>query len=153
MFSCFLNQRLMPKFLVMSRNFFVIQAVFVFVYANFGTLSWSKEPFFGHNEIKDSKAFLSLKFGLCWWPRGFSIALKLTRCGFCPSHRASLESAGRQNSCDHLNAFGDNQLPHWNWCVHASTSMHCGSLLAADCHLMYLSGHKKYCAPKSVRAL
>ena len=42
------------------------------------------------------------------------------------THRASLESAGPQNSCDRLNALGENQLPpdsHSAWKFHAPACM------------------------------
>ena len=45
--------------------------------------------------------------------------------------------------CDHLNVLSENQLPDWNWCVHA-TSMHCGSQLKTDCHSMHSSGHNSF---------
>ena len=45
-------------------------------------------------------------------------------------------------------------------CMHAEacmqmhgTSMHCGSQLAADCHLMHLSGHKNFAGRRSLEKL
>ena len=77
----------------------------------------------------------------------------------CSDHRASLESAGPQNSCDRLNALGDNQLPpdsHSAWKLHASACMHAliNSTEAADCHLMHSSGRKNtQCTKKGARSL
>ena len=71
-------------------------------------------------------------------------------------HRASLESAGPQNCCDWLTAFGERQLPadSHSACMHAD-ACRCMQMHAAwaDCHRMQSSSHKNYCAPQSVRAL
>ena len=53
-------------------------------------------------------------------------------------HRGFLESAGPQNSCDHLNALGDNQLPadsHSAWKLHACmhTSIPVRQLIVTQC--------------------
>ena len=60
--------------------------------------------------------------------------------------------------CDHLNTLNDNKLPDSNWSVHAclqmhATSMHCGSQLAADCHLMHSRGHKNFVGRRSLENL
>ena len=72
----------------------------------------------------------------------------------CLHHRASLESAGPQNSCNHLNDKWQSAASVKLMCAcMLATSMHCGCQLAVDCHLMHSSGHKNYSAPKKERAL
>ena len=85
------------------------------------------------------------KYHLMWRRQLFHKASWLHRCYYCTSlrgfvfdsltHRGFLESAGRQNYCDHLNVSSLQQLPADSltaWiCMHVCRLMHSQSHLAA----------------------
>ena len=71
-----------------------------------------------------------------------------------PWHRGFLDSSGPQNSCDHLNALGDNQLPRDSqsvWKLHACThQFQLGSWLSP---IAFKWSQKIQCTEKGVRSL